>query len=86
MIGEKKEKFYEFKYSDNKNSDPKGANNNGKTKEKYPNDTAFIMGDSILNSFIQERFSRKGRAVKMHNTRDATVDDMKHHFIPLLRK
>ena len=30
--------------------------------------------------------SRKGRVVKVHNFRGATVDDMKHHVIPLLRK
>ena len=30
--------------------------------------------------------SRKGRVVKLHNFRGATVDDMKHHVIPLLRK
>ena len=27
----------------------------------------------------------KGRVVKVHNFRGGTVDDMKHHFIPLLR-
>ena len=30
--------------------------------------------------------SRKGRVVKVRNFRDATVDDMKDHVIPLLRK
>ena len=34
----------------------------------------------------QERLSTKGRAAKVHNFRDATVDDMTHHVIPLLRK
>ena len=30
--------------------------------------------------------SRKGRVVKVERFRGATVDDMKHHVIPLLRK
>ena len=30
--------------------------------------------------------SRNGRVVKVHNFRGATVDDMKHHVILLLRK
>ena len=85
MIREKKEKFYEFKNSDNKNSEPI-ANNNGETQGKYPDGTAVITGDSILNGIIQERLSRKGRFVKVHNFRGATFDDMKHHIIPLLRK
>ena len=37
-------------------------------------------------SIKQERLSTKGRAAKVHNFRDATVDDMTHHVIPLLRK
>ena len=86
MIREKKEKFFEFKNSDNKNSEPIATNNNGGAQGKYPDGTVVIIGDSILNGIIQERLSRKGRVVKVHNFRGATVDDMKHHVIPLLRK
>ena len=42
-------------------------------------------GDSILNGIIQERLRMKGRVVKVQNFRVGTVDDMKHHFILLLR-
>ena len=62
------------------------TNNKGETQEKYPDGTAIIIVDSILNSIIQERLSRKGRVVKVHNFRGATVDDMNPHVIPLLRK
>ena len=86
VIREKKEKFYEFKNSDNKNSEPIATNNNGEMQGKYPDVTAVIIGNSILNVTIQERLNRKGRVVKMHNFRGVTVDDMKHHVIPLLRK
>ena len=86
VIKEKKEKSHEFKNSDNKNSEPIATNNNGGTQGKYPDNTAVIIGDSILNGIIQERLSRKERVVKVHNFRGAAVDDMKHHIIPLLRK
>ena len=62
------------------------TNNNKEMQEKYPDGTAVIIEDSILNYIIQERLSKKGRVVRLHNFRGATVDDMKHHFIPLLRK
>ena len=84
MTREKKEKFYEFKNGGNKNSD--STNNNGETQGKYPDGTAVIIGDSILNGTMQERLCRKGYAAKAHNFRRATVDDMKHHVMPLLRK
>ena len=86
VIREKKEKFYELKNCNNKNSEPVATNNKGETQGKYPDGTAIIIGDSILNGIIQERLSRKERVVKVHNFRGATVDDMKHHVIPLLRK
>ena len=86
VIREKKEKFYEFKNSDDKNSEPIATNNKGETQGKYPDGTAVIIGDPILNGIIQERLTRKGRAVKVHNFRGATADDMKHHVIPLLRE
>ena len=79
VIWAKKEKFYELKNSDNKNSLPVATKNKGETQEKYPDGTAIIIGDSILNGIIQGRLSRKGRVVKVHNFWGATVDDMKHH-------
>ena len=47
VIKEKKEKFYELKNSENKNSEPAATNNKGETQGKYPDGTAIIMGDSI---------------------------------------
>ena len=67
MIREKKEKFYELKNSDNKNSEPVATNKKGEAQGKYPDGTAIIIGDSILNGIIQGRLSRKGRVVKVHN-------------------
>ena len=67
VIREKKEKFYELKNSDNKNSEPIATNNNGETQGKCPDGTAVTIGDSFLNGIIQERLSRKERVVKVHN-------------------
>ena len=53
---------------------------------KYSDGTAVIIENSSLNGITQERSSRKGRVVKVNYFRGATVDDMKHHVIPLLRK
>ena len=44
VIREKKEKFYEFKNSDNKNSEPI-ATNKRVTERKYLDSTAVIIGD-----------------------------------------
>ena len=74
VIREKKEKFYELKNSNNKNSEPVATNNKGETQGKYPDGTAIIIGDSILNDITQERLSRKGRVVKVHNFRGATIN------------
>ena len=57
VIREKKEKFYKFKNSDNKNSEPVARNNDRETQEKYPDGTAVIIGDPILNDIIQKRKS-----------------------------
>ena len=82
VIREKKEKFYEFKNSDNKKRELIATNNNGEMQGKHPDGTAFIIGDFTLNGIIQEILSRKGRVVKVHNFRGARVDDV----IPLLHK
>ena len=57
VIREKKEKFYKFKNSDNKNSEPVARNNDRETQEKYPDGTAVIIGDPILNDIIQKHKS-----------------------------
>ena len=67
VITEKKEKFYELKNSENKNSEAVATNNKGETQGKYPDGRAIIIGDSILNGVIQGRLSRKVCVVKVLN-------------------
>ena len=77
VIKEKKENLYDFKNSDNKNSETIATNNNGGMQMKYTDGTAVIIGNSILNGIIQERLSWKVCIVKAHNFRGATIDDIK---------
>ena len=65
VIRKKKEKFYEFKTSDNKNSRPIPTNKSGETQGKYADGRAVITDDSILNAIIQERLSRKGKVQRL---------------------
>ena len=51
VIRERKEKFFELKNSDNKNSEPIATNNNGETQGKDPDGTPVTIGDSTLNGW-----------------------------------
>ena len=51
--------------------------------DTYPSDTCVLMGDSILNGVIERNLSND-RSVK--NLPGATVDDLRHHALPIIRK
>ena len=86
VIKEKQEKYYKNKISNNATSGSSRENDSKEKPGKYPDGTTVVLGDSILNGVIQEKLSRPGRPVKVHNFRGATVDDMKYHVIPIIRK
>ena len=44
------------------------------------------MGDSILNSIVEETLCGQGRLVKVKGFPGLTVGDLSHHIIPILRK
>ena len=81
VIKEKKEKFYEFENSHNKNSETLATVSNPEMQGKHPDDTEVIIGDFILNGIIQRRLSRKGLVAEVHNFHGATVEDVKHLVI-----
>ena len=59
-----------------------------KLKEKpdtYPPNTCVLMGDSILNGVIGKNLSNHP-SVKGRNFPGATVDDLQHHVLPIIRK
>ena len=43
------------------------------------------MGDSILNGVIERKLSND-RSVKVRNFPGATVDDLRHHRLSIIRK
>ena len=44
------------------------------------------MGDSILNSIVQEKLCGQGRPVKAKLCPGSTVDDLSRHINPIIRK
>ena len=44
------------------------------------------MGDSILNSIVEETLCGQGRVVKVKRFPGSTVHDLSHHVIPIIRK
>ena len=43
------------------------------------------MGDSILNSIVEEKLCGQGRLIKVKRFPGSTVDDLSHHIIPIIR-
>ena len=56
-----------------------------KHQSLYPSETTVIVGDSIINGIIEGRID-KDRPVKVCNFLGATVADMEHNLIPIIRK
>ena len=55
-------------------------------KHTWPAGTCLIVGDSILTGIDEKRLSNKNQLVKVRDFRGATIDDLKHHLVPLLKK
>ena len=51
-----------------------------------PKGTIAIIGDSIINGIMEEKFCGKGRNVKVRHFPGSNVDDMNHHIVPILQK
>ena len=54
-------------------------------KHTWPADTCVIVGDSIITGIDEKRLS-KDLLVKVHDFRGATLADINHHVIPILKK
>ena len=55
------------------------------SKHTWPAGTCNIVGDSIITGIDEKRLS-KNRLVKVHECRGATLADINHHIIPILKK
>ena len=70
-------KEYQRMHSEKKKSEEK--------PDTYPPNTCVLMGDSILNGVIERNLSND-RSVKVRKFPGATVDDLRHHALPIIRK
>ena len=52
----------------------------------WPAGTCAIIGDSILTGMEDNRFQNIGRKVKIFDHSSATIDDLHHHIIPVLKR
>ena len=78
-----KEEYYKYKQSVCSNA---GEKDKSVKKDKWPNETTFIVGDSILNGIVEERLFGQGRLVKVKRVSGSTVADLSHHIIPIIQK
>ena len=65
------------------------ANNDetpGNFKHAWPAGTCLIVGDSIWTGIDEKRLSRNNQVVKVRDFRGATIGELKHHLVPLLKK
>ena len=53
--------------------------------DTYPPNTCVLMGYSILNGVIERTLSND-RSVKVRKFPGATVNDLRHHALPMIRK
>ena len=53
--------------------------------DTYPPNTCVLIGDSILNGVIERNLSND-RSVKGRKFAGATINDLRHHALPIIRK
>ena len=91
LVRKKKHDVYlKQKSSEYNSKERNGKANNDETpsnfKHAWPAGTCLIVGDSILTGIDEKRLLRNNQVVKVQDFRDATIDDLKHHLVPLLKK
>ena len=57
-----------------------------KCEKPWPEGTCAIVGDSIITGIEEKRLGNKNGLVKVRDFRGATIGDLKHHIIPIIRK
>ena len=87
---EKHDVYLKQKSSEYNSKERNDKANNDETpsnfKHAWPAGTCLIVGDSILTGIDEKRLSRNNQVVKVRDFRGATIDDLKHHLVPLLKK
>ena len=70
-------KEYQRLYSEKKKLEEK--------TDTYPSNTCVLMGESLLNGVIERNLTNDG-SVKVSKFPGATVDDLRHHALPIIWK
>ena len=81
----RKKKVEYYKYKQSVCSDASEKDKSVKN-DQWPIGTTVIVGDSILNSIVEETLCGQGRLVKVKGFPGLTVGDLSHHIIPIIRK
>ena len=90
MVREEKHDIYLKQKCSEYNSKEKNDNANDETlgnfKPAWLAGTCLIVGDSKLTGIDEKRLSRNNQVVKVRDFRGVTIDNLKHHLVPLLKK
>ena len=62
------------------------SGDSSRDNHRWPAGTCAIIGDSILTGMEDNRFQNIGRKVKIFDHSSATIDDLHHHIIPILKR
>ena len=75
---------YHHDYLEKVNSNTKLAS--GNVPGIWPGKTTLIAGDSIISGIVEKRLCRKDKLVNARSFTGATIEDMFHYMVPLIRK
>ena len=62
------------------------SGDSSRDNHRWPAGICAIIGDSILTGMEENRFQNIGRKVKFFDHSSATIDDLHHHIIPILKR
>ena len=62
------------------------SGDSSRDNHRWPAGTCAIIGDSILTGMEVNRFQNIGRKVKIFDHSSATIGDLHHHIIPILKR
>ena len=87
---EKHNIYLKQKYSEYNSKEKNDKVNNDETpanfKHEWPAETCLIVGDSILTGVDEKRLTGNNQVLKVRDFRGATIDNLKCHLAPLLKK
>ena len=80
------DKYMSEKLQTNRFEDVIENNGNVNANEKWPPNTALIVGDSMISGVIEKKMRIKNTRVKVRSFPGAKINDFYHYLVPLLKK